>query len=414
MAKMRSSVALFLTFANIIGEIAIVSLSITYLNSYNRNKSYSSSMRKLSLMNNTHSNLRGTKSKLMEMKSAIHNQIDKKNKIYDSSYFIKDKFIISDKVILENTSKSLRKLAYYKDVGSIQILIIIIEVLTIFFTCILISSFCLTKNECCNRESQEELGLGCCIGCYLCDCDCHSSGRSNDCNCNNSGGGDAGAAILILLLFILVFVALYFILKACGKHVSRYFSITFLFINNLIILYLSSVTIYELGYSDSGLIFPICFISGLLVVSNFLGLLLPNLSCCKNLTYGYRNNINGNINEPMIKNQIPPIVPVVANVNIGTPSPIDVPASTQPNYQPTTPAYIPQVPPSDLPTFPKYEPHIPQNNPQYSNDFVYNSDQGGIYAAPPAPQVYPQPQSIYDAQLPSEQEIYSREVPKPQ
>ena len=108
MAKMRSSVALFLTFANIIGEIAIVSLSITYLNSYNRNKSYSSSMRKLSLMNNTHSNLRGTKSKLMEMKSAIHNQINKKNKIYDSSYFIKDKFIISDKVILENTSKSLR------------------------------------------------------------------------------------------------------------------------------------------------------------------------------------------------------------------------------------------------------------------------------------------------------------------
>ena len=413
MAKMRSSVALFLTFANIIGEIAIISLSTIYLNSYNSNKSYSSSIRQLSLMSNTHSNLRGTKSKLMKMKSAIHNQINKKDKIYDPSYFIKDKLIISDKIILENTSKPLRKLTKYEGSGGIQILIIFIEVLTIFITCILISSFCLTKNECCNRESREELGLGCCIGCYLCDCDCHTSGGSSDCNCNG-GGGDAGAAILILLLFILVFVALYFILKACGKHVSRYFSITFLFINNLIILYLSSVSIYEFGYSDSVLIFPICFISGLLVVSNFLGLLLPNLSCCKNLTYGYRSNINENNNKPLINSKIPPIVPVVPNVNIGTPSPIDVPVSTQLNYQPTTPAYIPQVPPSELPTFPIYEPQNPQNNPQYSSDFGYNSGQGDIYAAPPIPQAYPQPQSINDAQLPSEQEIYSGEVPKPQ
>jgi len=353
MAKMRSSVALFLTFANIIGEIAIISLSTIYLNSYNSNKSYSSSIRQLSLMSNTHSNLRGTKSKLMKMKSAIHNQINKKDKIYDPSYFIKDKLIISDKIILENTSKPLRKLTKYEGAGGIQILIIFIEVLTIFITCILISSFCLTKNECCNRESREELGLGCCIGCYLCDCDCHSSGGSSDCNCNG-GGGDAGAAILILLLFILVFVALYFILKACGKHVSRYFSITFLFINNLIILYLSSVTIYEFGYSDAGLIFPICIISGLLVVSNFLGLLLPNLSCCKNLTYGYRSNINENNNKPLINNKILPIVPVVDNANIGTTTPIDLPVSTQQNYQPTTPAYIPQVPIPDLPSFPKY------------------------------------------------------------
>ena len=410
MAKIKSSVALLLTFGNIIGEIAILSLSITYLNSYNKYKSYSSSIRQLSLISNTHSNLRGTKSKLMKMKSDIHNQINKKGKIYDPSYFIKDKFIISDKVILENTSKSLRKLSQNK---SIQNSIIYIELLSIFITCILISSFCLTKNECCNRESREELGLGCCIGCYLCDCDCHSSGGIGDCNCND-GGGEAGALLLIVILFVLVFVALYFILKACGKHVSRYFSITFLLINNLIILYLSSLSIYEFGYSDAGLIFPICFISGLLVVSNFLGLLLPNLSCCKNLTYGYRSNINENNNKPLINSKIPPIAPVVGNVNIGTPSPIDLPVSTEQNYQPTTPGYIPQVPIPDLPTFPKYEQQIHQNNPQYSSDFGYNSGQGGIYAAPPAPQAYPQPQSIYEAQLPSEQEIYSGEVPKPQ
>ena len=70
MAKMRISVALFLTIVNIIGEIAI--LSLTYLNSYNKYKIYSPSIRQLSLISNTHSNLRGTKSKLMKMKSAIH------------------------------------------------------------------------------------------------------------------------------------------------------------------------------------------------------------------------------------------------------------------------------------------------------------------------------------------------------
>ena len=90
MAKMRSSVALFLTIVNIIGEIAFLSLSIIYLYSSNNYKSYSSSIRQLSLMSNTHSNLRGTKYKLMKMKSAIHNQINKKGKIYDPSYFIKD------------------------------------------------------------------------------------------------------------------------------------------------------------------------------------------------------------------------------------------------------------------------------------------------------------------------------------
>ena len=99
---------------------------------------------------------------------------------------------------------------------------------------------------------------------------------------------------------------------------------------------------------------------------------------------------------------------------IGTTTPIDLPVSTQQNYQPTTPAYIPQVPIPDLPSFPKYEQQIPQNNPQYSSDFGYNSGKGGIYAAPPVPQAYPQPQSIYDAQLPSEQEINSGEVHKPQ
>ena len=78
MAKMRISVALFLTIVNIIGEIAI--LSITYLNSYNKYKSYSPSIRQLSLMRNTHPNLRETKSKLMKMKSAIHIKLIKRVK----------------------------------------------------------------------------------------------------------------------------------------------------------------------------------------------------------------------------------------------------------------------------------------------------------------------------------------------
>ena len=77
---MRISVALFLTIVNIIGEIAILSLSIIYLNSSNNYKSYSSSIRQLSLMSNIHSNLRGTKSKLMKMKSAIHIKLIKRVK----------------------------------------------------------------------------------------------------------------------------------------------------------------------------------------------------------------------------------------------------------------------------------------------------------------------------------------------
>ena len=396
MAKIRGSVALALSFIDLIGSIALFSLLIVSLN----NNSNEKSPRKLNQINFSHSNLRGTKLKLLKEKSGNKELILKSRKLYNPSYFNEDEFVLQEKMKSEISSpKRIRRLTN-RDNSNI---VLFLDLGAIFFTFILIFSFCVEKNECCDKDSQQELGMGCCIGCCLCSNDCHCRGGNCDCNCN----GSDGQGLLFCLVLLLVFIALYYAVKACGKHISRYFAITANFLIFSVIFTLSFLEyIYEINYLDL-LLLLILGISGVLAVSNFLGILLPNLNCCKCLRYGYTNNLEI-VEEPILPSVDPvnpdnPIVTVEANQTI--PSPVYVPPGSDfanvPTYPPTEPINPPIYPP-----------------PGYNNtDEGYNSNQGNIYAnlqpdlAPP-PQPISEP--IYQNDLPSQEEVYSGGVPKPQ
>lgn len=401
MAKIRSSVALVLMLVDLIGTITLFSLIISCIsdidhnNGFNSNTSY---LRKLSQKDNPHINLRGTKLKLIEYKKFIEKVKSKKVKIYNPSDYNEDEFILQQNREMKS-SKNLRKLDSYYDVHE-DTYLIIVSFVSIFFTLVLMISFCLDKNECCTSDTREELGLGCCIYCICCD-DCERRNRNRncngDCNCNCGGGDERG--LLIIFFIVIIFVLIFFAIKACGKHVSRYISISAIFLCNVAIFVLT-LMYAEKENSDY---FPIILtISGVLAFANFLGVLLPNLSCCLSLTYGYRPENAEPIlnkttaNEPILK-------PAVLGENLATPV-----------IQPETSYYSPQVPSSAYPKNPApYQPQpIPASiyvQPPSNQNTYYNSEQGNIYDAPPVNyQANPQPQSIYDVQLPTQQEVYSK------
>ena len=227
MAKIRGSVALALTFINLFASIAILSLSSVSLdeeNGWRDDDSYgyeSSYMRKLSQIENLHSHLRGTKIRAIKLKDLIQKENSNKNKIYDPLNYNEDEFVLPKNILKKTFSQKTRKLEYSDSSTSItnedkMIFILILSCLGISFSILLMFSFCLDTNECCNRDAQDELGLRCCIYCMFCDCHCENSGSSN-CDCKGSGNGnnDGAAALLILLLVIIIFILLYFAVKAC-------------------------------------------------------------------------------------------------------------------------------------------------------------------------------------------------------
>jgi len=363
MAKIRGSVALTLTFVNIMGTIGLLVLIVPAID----NARYRT-LRELTQIEKPNPNLRGTKLKFIKMKSEIEDKISKNKKYYDPSYYTEDEFIIEEKQASEESSKKLRQLLSKND---FMLYALYVDLAAFLFTFILMFSFCVDKNECCDKDSQDELGLGCCICCLCCD-DCHCN-----CDCKNSGGGDSGSGLLICLIIILVFVLLYFAVKACGKHISRYIAIT----AELLLFITISIFAFIYGFDVEPTSW-VCIASGVLALANFLGLLLPNLGCCIYLTYGYKANLSV-MNDPLVQNQPTSGVPYQGTANIAP--------------QPLTPVYaapVAQGPPS----YPQNNPmHPPQNPPPLNNG--YNSGQGGIYSASPM-DLPPnnQPQSIYQAQ----------------
>ena len=153
MAKIRSSVALVLMLVDLIGTITLFSLIISCIsdidhnNGFNSNTSY---LRKLSQKDNPHINLRGTKLKLIEYKKFIEKVKSKKVKIYNPSDYNEDEFILPQNREMKS-SKNLRKLDSYYNVHE-DTYLIIVSFVSIFFTLVLMISFCLDKNECCTSE----------------------------------------------------------------------------------------------------------------------------------------------------------------------------------------------------------------------------------------------------------------------
>lgn len=190
---------------------------------------------------------------------------------------------------------------------------------------LLVASFCLTENECCSNDEniRTNFAMGSCYGTCVCCSDCNC--RGGDCNC--SGGGDCGQAslaILILVVIIIVFVAIYFAVKACGKHVARIFAIVFLFFIN--------VTLTGMAFYSGTDRF--CVLVGVFslfaAICDLLGIIIPN--CSEKLTYDYRyptnpeNPINSNpqvllVEQPMVN----PVQPVVVQPQFEKPTQEDYP-----------------------------------------------------------------------------------------
>ena len=143
----------------------------------------------------------------------------------------------------------------------------------------LMISFCVTENECCtnNAKINENFPVGNCFGTFKCNCDCtYCEGGAS---CQNGF-----SCIIILSIFLFPFTIVFCILKACGKHVVRIFSIV-LFILGYIIM----IVIGQFYLPDSWAIILISTYSFGIVI-NFVGVLLP--FCCKKLSYDYKSSNN--------------------------------------------------------------------------------------------------------------------------
>lgn len=380
MAKIRGCLALALTYINVLGTIALLTLLCTCLNEIDNEDEYSNvNSRKLAQMDNYHPNLRGTKLKLIEIKAKIKDEISKKQKIEKLEDFNEEEFVLPKKEISKiSFNKKLRKLVDGEIKKEEIIYALLVDALGIFFTFVLMFSFCLDKNECCDRNSQDDLGW-CCLYCFIC-CDCHCNCSSKDCECKGGNGNDGAAALLILLVVIIVFVGIFYAITACGKHLSRYISITVEVLVDLAIMILISM------FDDQGtevckdkfsVIYAIC---GILALCNFLSLIVPNLSFGEYFRYGY--NPNGGSSNLVVEN---PSTPMVVQTSVPSPPQQINPPPSSPTYTPP-PAY-----PQNGQLYPVQEvPNYPQAN------YGYNNGQGGIYNVPPSGYPpNPQPQPMY-------------------
>ena len=213
-------------------------------------------------------------------------------------------------------------------------------------------SFCVTKNECCSpdKEVNKEFAIGSCFGLCLCcgtdrfpepprnqsrkkKCcdDCREYIDCGDCNCDGGEEDCVCCAYFIIILascFILLFV---YSIKACGKHISRIISVILLFLIDCSIAVLAIISgndLYRILIMVISIIAAIC---------NILGIILPNLSCCQILNYGYVESLYANANpvaqKPM-EELVPgnPYVPVYNGPNQGLANSYNANPNPQINY----------------------------------------------------------------------------------
>jgi len=244
MAYMRSTLAFALFWVNLI----VASMNIYFsIQAYNYNAYYPRSY-----------NLRGTKEKLLKI---------------NPNYFL-EKEIETPKTV-RNLAVNTRRILLFVDIGAFV------------FLMLLVASFCITDNECCSNDenTRANFAMGSCYGTCVCCSDCHCSMG----DCSFSGGGDSGQAalgLLIILVIIIVFIAIYYAVKACGKHVARVFAIVFLFFINVT---LTGMAFYS--GTDKFCVLVAVF-SLVAAICDLLGIILPNLGACEKLTYDYRDPTN--------------------------------------------------------------------------------------------------------------------------
>ena len=212
MAYMNQFIACSLSLSNVL--ISFISFLIILINELNRDK-YQNSY-----------NLRGTKEKLL--------------KSYSNYFFEKEK-----EIPLE-----LRKLSS----SQFRLFFIYISTAMAFFSIVFAVSNFIKKDKCnnafkYNNNNRRSDNGCCCIGIIVID-----NGHNNQ-----------------NIFVLIIFVGLFYIIKSCGRHISRLFSAI-----TLIALYISLGTIFFISGLETYKIVTIllCFAG---VICNLLGILLP---CC--------------------------------------------------------------------------------------------------------------------------------------
>ena len=204
-----------------------------------------------------------------------------------------------------NDAKYISKLSFFP---SYKKTIIILELINLYFCFTLLFSFIVGENEC------DDCCCGCCKHCGCGNCDC---------NCSNSRDGEGG--IIFLLIMIIIILLMYFLTKLCGKHLSRYISLSFISLNNFLIILMSLISFTS--YEQNNINYNIS-VSSFLFICNFFGIILPNLNNCENLRYVHNpnneinNNQNRNVNNESIiidnnsninRNHNTYVIPIVNN-----------------------------------------------------------------------------------------------------
>ena len=157
--------------------------------------------------------------------------------------------------------------------------ILFIDVGKYLFIILLIMSFWITKNECCNGDEDivAAFPIGSCNGKCLCCGECKWKYLGECCpNCEM-----CEMLSLLVRVFILgpmcIFVLSYLIVNACGKHVCRMICVIFLILINLALIILSFIA----GTDTYCILVAVCsFVS---FVCNLLAIILPN--CLESLSY---------------------------------------------------------------------------------------------------------------------------------
>ena len=276
----------------------------------------------------------------------------------------------------ENKINNINRLFFYYN--SLYILCFIF----LYLCCTLLVSFTIGDNECCRCTC-----CSCCDCCDCCNCCSQGGGVPNcDCNCNNCSD-NCGSCLICCLIFIFIIVIIYYSTKLCGKRVSRYISLSFISFINLVIFFISLISIDCDINDNSNIIFGL-YISLFLCISNFLGLVLPNFEKCKNLRYQIRP-----INYPQVYNLHQTNKNVVINQNynnMNLPSGINYVVPIINNEYGYGYTGFPQEQRN-------VQVEINQPNVDSSNSSNNQSLNNGDIAAPPLP----------EQELPSEKEIYS-------
>ena len=240
MANIRSSLALGLLCVHLIVTSLNIYFSVAAMRYLNNN-----------ILNSN--NLRGTKERLLER---------------NQNYFLEKEI---------ETPKELRNLSP----KAIRLSMLIINCISFYFIIQLFVSFFIDEDECCTKCNDDCCFLcrACCINCSCCDCNFDSSRLKLSGSSNNMGLGALGLAVVALAALIII--GLIYFLFYFGKHISRIIAIISLFVINATLVILSLYSGFDLNC------ILIASFSSFAVICDFLGILLPNLSCCEILTYEY-------------------------------------------------------------------------------------------------------------------------------